>query len=155
MNNTDIWQKYYIDDIDSWVHDCSNSIANALELLQSCSKPSICRFKLVRSPLLSSMVTGTPSVVITPDRGHTVLQVRQHSACYSHYVFVMYWMCVGIEQAVSCSMPALLCLWRVIMLWSMGWSNGPTVACLVGICYSCIEFGGTWILFTGILDKTL
>ena len=29
-------------DIDGFVQDCSNSIANALELLQSCVKPSIC-----------------------------------------------------------------------------------------------------------------
>ena len=29
-------------DIDGLVQDCSNSIANALELLQSCTKPSIC-----------------------------------------------------------------------------------------------------------------
>ena len=29
---------YHIDDL---VQDCSNSIANALELLQSCTKPSI------------------------------------------------------------------------------------------------------------------
>ena len=29
--------------IDGSVQDCSNSIANALELLQSCGKPSICR----------------------------------------------------------------------------------------------------------------
>ena len=28
-------------DIDSLVQDCSNSIANALELLQSCTEPSI------------------------------------------------------------------------------------------------------------------
>ena len=28
-------------DIDDLVPDCSNSIANALELLQSCTKPSI------------------------------------------------------------------------------------------------------------------
>ena len=28
-------------DIDGLVKDCSNSIANALELLQSCTKPSI------------------------------------------------------------------------------------------------------------------
>ena len=28
-------------DIDGLVQDCSNSIANALELLQSCTKPSI------------------------------------------------------------------------------------------------------------------
>ena len=29
------------DNIDGLVQDCSNSIANALELLQSCTKPSI------------------------------------------------------------------------------------------------------------------
>ena len=28
--------------IDGLVQDCSNSIANALELLQSCTKPSTC-----------------------------------------------------------------------------------------------------------------
>ena len=28
--------------IDGLVQDCSNSIANALELLQSCTKPSMC-----------------------------------------------------------------------------------------------------------------
>ena len=28
--------------IDGLAQDCSNSIANALELLQSCAKPSIC-----------------------------------------------------------------------------------------------------------------
>ena len=28
--------------INGLVQDCSNSIANALELLQSCTKPSIC-----------------------------------------------------------------------------------------------------------------
>ena len=29
------------DDVDNLVQDCSNSIANALELLQSCTKPSM------------------------------------------------------------------------------------------------------------------
>ena len=29
-------------DINGLVQDCSNSIANALELLQSCTKPSTC-----------------------------------------------------------------------------------------------------------------
>ena len=31
----------YADYIDGLVQDCSNSIANALELVQSCTKPSI------------------------------------------------------------------------------------------------------------------
>ena len=30
--------------IDGLAQDCSNSIANALELLQSCTKPSICLY---------------------------------------------------------------------------------------------------------------
>ena len=33
-----LWYKH----IDGLMQDCSNSIANALELLQSCAKPSIC-----------------------------------------------------------------------------------------------------------------
>ena len=32
---------------DGLVQDCSNSIANALELLQSCTKPSIYAFKVM------------------------------------------------------------------------------------------------------------
>ena len=32
--------KIYRDDIDGLVQDCSNSIANAMELLQSSTKPS-------------------------------------------------------------------------------------------------------------------
>ena len=34
----------YIYHIDGLVQDCSNSIANALELLQSCAKASICLY---------------------------------------------------------------------------------------------------------------
>ena len=33
--------KLWLDYIDGFVQDCSNSIANALELLQSCAKPSV------------------------------------------------------------------------------------------------------------------
>ena len=32
-------------DFDALVQDCSNSIASAMELLQSCAKPSICKYK--------------------------------------------------------------------------------------------------------------
>ena len=35
------WVKQSIFHTEGWVQDCSNSIANALELLQSCSKPLI------------------------------------------------------------------------------------------------------------------
>ena len=34
--------------IDGLAQDCSNSIANALELLQSCAKPSICYLKIMQ-----------------------------------------------------------------------------------------------------------
>ena len=37
----DVVMEYEIDHSDGFVQDCSNSIANALELLQSCTKPSI------------------------------------------------------------------------------------------------------------------
>ena len=37
------WNYSWIKHINGLVQDCSNSIANALELLQSCSKPSICQ----------------------------------------------------------------------------------------------------------------
>ena len=36
--------------IDGLVQDCSNSIANALELLQSCTKPSIYAFANITTP---------------------------------------------------------------------------------------------------------
>ena len=36
------WDILYTPHIDGLVQDCNNSIANALELLQSCTKPSIC-----------------------------------------------------------------------------------------------------------------
>ena len=38
--NCDKWQKMKIYRIDGFVQDCSNSIANALELLQPCTKPT-------------------------------------------------------------------------------------------------------------------
>ena len=36
--NVSIWWRHH--DIDGFVQDCSNSSANSLELLQSCTKPS-------------------------------------------------------------------------------------------------------------------
>ena len=44
--------------IDGLVQDCSNSIANALELLQSCTKPSICYYSWSASHyLIHTLVT--------------------------------------------------------------------------------------------------
>ena len=48
--------------IDGLVQDCSNSIANALELLQSCTKPSICFMSLshytLYKPSYSDILSG-------------------------------------------------------------------------------------------------
>ena len=43
MKLATVWSKrnYSMHDIDGLVQDCSNSIADALELLQSCTKPSL------------------------------------------------------------------------------------------------------------------
>ena len=43
--------------IDSSVQNCSNSIANALELLQSCTKPSIYNIRYMSFSLVSSVLT--------------------------------------------------------------------------------------------------
>ena len=36
-----VWETSHQFRLDGLVHDCSNSIANTLELLQSCTKPSL------------------------------------------------------------------------------------------------------------------
>ena len=49
------------DCFDSLVQDCSNSIANALELLQSCTKPSICHITSIPCMLMALRLQGTAS----------------------------------------------------------------------------------------------
>ena len=48
-----IWDRdtIYLAHIDGLVQDCSNSIANALELLPACTKPSICTLWTASSPI--------------------------------------------------------------------------------------------------------
>ena len=46
-----IWASHTLSLIDSLAQDCNNAIANALELLQSCTKSSICRSPMVRRAL--------------------------------------------------------------------------------------------------------
>ena len=50
-------ETYELDNVDGLVQDCSNSIANALELLQSCTKPSVC-FYLMISVLVQILNTN-------------------------------------------------------------------------------------------------
>ena len=51
MRNPDLEIRRSYDQLDGWVQDCSRSFANAMELLQSCTKPSIlssqCDFHLL------------------------------------------------------------------------------------------------------------
>ena len=49
--NTCMYNAY----IDGLVQDCSNSIANALELLQACTKPSICCYKYIDWSIIEVM----------------------------------------------------------------------------------------------------
>ena len=59
MNSSDlIWLHKAC--IDGLVQDCSNSIANALELLQSCTKPSICAHN---PQLIKIYVTQTGKII--------------------------------------------------------------------------------------------
>ena len=52
--NKGIYIYIYQDHIDDLVQDCSNSIANALELLQSCSKPWLYTDTLFKSAVGAS-----------------------------------------------------------------------------------------------------
>ena len=45
-----VLQEIWLNNIDGLVQDCSNSIANAMELLQSCTKPAICCLQFLRWP---------------------------------------------------------------------------------------------------------
>ena len=56
---------YLKDYIDGLVQDCSNSIANALELLQSCTEPSLCSVLSVHYCVLLCHVQCIPTHMIT------------------------------------------------------------------------------------------
>ena len=54
-----MWHVVSAQHIDALVQDCSISIANALEILQSCTKPSISHCPVVRGKYNGSVHTGT------------------------------------------------------------------------------------------------
>ena len=58
---------FSIDYFDGFVQDCSSSIANALDILQSCNKPSICynRWGNTKEVLPVSERIGFPSLALT------------------------------------------------------------------------------------------
>ena len=59
-------------DIDSLVQDCSNSIANALELLQFCTKPSISSIVVSPMPAYGPVMPGARKSAVT-DMTNTVV----------------------------------------------------------------------------------
>ena len=65
--------------IDGLVQDCGNSIANALELLQSCTKPSIC---LLAKHCFHIPLTETSKV--NQWEKYFLEYVRNYSQEYSH-----------------------------------------------------------------------
>ena len=56
--------KFWQDSIDGLVQDCSNSIANALELLQSCAKPSYTVLKMHLRCLQTGGLSVSASVLM-------------------------------------------------------------------------------------------
>ena len=53
--------------IDGLVQDCSNSIANALELLQSCTKPTISLYSIVANSRWTSAARSPVSTFTSHD----------------------------------------------------------------------------------------
>ena len=59
-------------DIDSLVQDCSNSIANAMELPQSCTNPSISSIVVSPMPAYGPVLPGARKPAVT-DMTNTVM----------------------------------------------------------------------------------
>ena len=79
MRNPDLEIRRSYDHLDGWVQDCSRSFANAMELLQSCTKPSIlssqcdflyCKdiFKLNQGPECDALMLSSTSCISTLPR---------------------------------------------------------------------------------------
>ena len=67
--------QYFNLHIDGLVRDCSNSVANALGLPQSCTKPSICS-SIIAPSLFSTKVKIAPELRLTNSQLHTSEQVQ-------------------------------------------------------------------------------
>ena len=72
MGNWVVWGLELCRDINGLSQDCSNSSALALELLQSCDKPSILRFRYIPS-LVQDSIAETLVQVSTV--GHSVIDI--------------------------------------------------------------------------------
>ena len=73
--------------LDGLVQNCSNSIANALELLQSCTKPSIWSLIQSNTVLMRSNITGY-SVQHCSDSSSTEIRVYTHKG---HHIARPHW----------------------------------------------------------------
>ena len=61
------WWNNFLDDVNGLVQDCSISIANVLEILQSCTEPSIC---VVPDSKVHGANMGPTCVLSAPDGLH-------------------------------------------------------------------------------------
>ena len=76
----------YTEYFDGLVQDCSNSSAVAMELLQSCTKPSICSFRLTGMVDLAAII-GTVKLVS-----------RQFTNIYIYVYIYIHIYCTGIVR---------------------------------------------------------
>ena len=88
--------------IDGLVQDCSNSIANALELLQPCTKPSIWRNKPMLPRIVAFRSHVLSSGLMRDQRNihHVVLHIEIETdwspLCRLYFQVHFCWTCVGI-----------------------------------------------------------
>ena len=85
------------------VQDCSNSIALAMELLQSCAEPSICAQQKVEIPQFNSKMTTLTHYGVTMSYGDICM--GQH--CFRYWCLIVWW-----HQIISWNMLTLKDYWH-------------------------------------------
>ena len=116
----------FVVDIDDLMQDCSNSIANALELLESCTKPSIYISSFQVVYLLISF--GGVSLAITMTSQITSLTIV-YSTVYS-----------GADQSNHQSSASLAFVWG-IHRWP---SNSPHIWPVTRTCFHLMTSSWHW-----------
>ena len=77
--------------VDIHIDDCSNFIANGLELLQSCSNPSICTWDKCTWKYMCYCVTFRKLNCITPDRTVVLINFLPYSGATAQTRSVALW----------------------------------------------------------------
>ena len=102
------------------MQDCSNSIANALELLQSCTKPSICLIGLKCD--LTVRQCGQPSITLLPAQGDNPLQLGEPRGSRWWGLHLLFRQRITIDSIVS----------KAVHSRSPHGSRQPRLMCVVG-----------------------